>query len=251
MADIWTALQARKRVGPGTPLVTFVDASRGERVELSVTSIENAAAKIANALRSEYDLDQGARVAVHLPVHWQRAAWCAGIWTAGCELIIGAAADGPEAADADLHVAGPVEAVALAERGLEGIAVVSLHPFGLPVSDGLPPGAQDATLVVRTQPDAYLYEPPHGGLPALVADGLGHLTGAEVLDLASQRAADWGLAQGGRLLADHRLPDPDAWLAALAVPMAANASVILVSGAADLESVGQAERATAIAGQPR
>ena len=51
MTDVWSLLQRRRRDGAGGPFVTFVDTLSGERTELSTASLENAAAKIANALR--------------------------------------------------------------------------------------------------------------------------------------------------------------------------------------------------------
>lgn len=251
MSDFWTLLQARKRRDPGTPLVTFVDGDRGERVELSVTSMENAASKIANALRSEYDLEPGASVAVHIPVHWQRAAWCAGIWTAGCILVLDEDPAIASGGEIDLRVAGPAEASALAAHHLDPIAVVSLHPFGLPIGEALPAGAHDATLTVRLQPDAYLFEPPDGSRPALRTRALGVLTGVDVLDMARRRAAEWGLSEGGRLLAGDRLDAMDAWLAAIAVPVAMGASVVLTTGAIDEAAVAATERVSAIAGPSR
>ncbi len=83
VSDLWTLLQRRRREGAGAPVVTYVDADAGERTELSAVSLENAAAKIANALRDEYDLGPGATIGLRLPLHWQRSAWCAGAWTAG------------------------------------------------------------------------------------------------------------------------------------------------------------------------
>ena len=244
MTDIWARLQSRKRSAPGLPLVTFVDAARKERVELSATSVENAAAKIANALRDEYELEPGAIVAVHLPVHWQRSAWSAGVWTAGCLLVTG---DDSLDATADLHVTSAYGAGALAERGIDRIAVVSLHPFGLPVSDPMPSPAHDATLLVRLQPDAYLYEPPSGSLPAWQHDGRDVFTQVEVLHVAEQRGQLWGAAEGGRLLAGSGIDDADAWLAALPVPLATGCSVVLACGDYDATDVERAEGITAIA----
>lgn len=248
MSDIWARLQSRKRSGPGLPLVTFVDAARDERVELSATSLENAAAKIANALRDEYDLVPGETVAVDLPVHWQRAAWCAGIWTAGCILTTGGEAG---ASGARLHVTSADRAAELASRGREPIAVVSLHPFGLPVAATLPPQAHDATLVVRLQPDAYLYEPPSDDLPAWQHAGHDVLTQAELLHVAGERGEQWGVAQGGRLLAGAGLDEADAWLAALAVPLATGCSVVLVTGDYDVADMTRAEGITATASRQR
>ncbi|MDA2988822.1 MAG: TIGR03089 family protein, partial [Actinomycetota bacterium] len=61
-SDIRTALVSRS--DPGQPFITHL----GEvgRVELSGSSVANAAAKIANALASEFDLEPGDTVGVHL-----------------------------------------------------------------------------------------------------------------------------------------------------------------------------------------
>lgn len=225
------------RQGAGVPVVTSVDITRGERTELSAASLANAAAKIANALRDEFDLAPGDSVGLHLPLHWQRAAWCAGAWTAGCVVV-------PDGRDVDLLVAGPTEADDLAAAGHGPISVVSLHPFGLPLDRTLPPGAEDVTLVVRQQPDAYLFEPPSPAAPALAVDGA-VLDQAGVLERARERGLAWGLEPGGRLLVDDATAAPDAWLAAVATPLACSAAVVLVRG--DGSSVVDQEGITAVA----
>lgn len=234
MADIWSLLQARRRADPGSPLITFVDVATRERTELSVTSTENAAAKIANALQQEFDLEPGARVGLHLPAHWQRSAWCAGVWTAGCVVA-------PGAVDADLLVSGPAEAEVLADGGRE-VAVVSMHPFGLPHDGPLPAGAEDVTITVRQQPDAFLGAPPSAGDIALEIDGR-TWNQSGLLDWAGERGAEWGLTAGGRLLVDDATDPVDAWVAALATPLACRAGVVLVRG--DGALVAGQERVTA------
>lgn len=235
MTDAWSLLQQRRRSAPGLPVVTHVDGRDGTRTELSAVSLENAAAKIANALRDEFDLEAGAVLGLRLPVHWQRAAWCAGAWTAGCIVDV-------EGDDVDLLVTGPSEAAQASRRVASPIAVVSLHPFGLPVEADLPPGADDVTLAVRQQPDAYLYDAPSGAMPAFRGPA-GTLTQDEVLQRGRELAAAWGLAAGGRLLVDDSAVD--GWLASLAVPLAADAAVVLASHVTDLEALAVQERATA------
>ncbi len=239
VADAWSLLQRRLRAEPGSPLVTYVDADSGERTELSAVSLANAAAKIANALRDEFELDPGATVGLHLPVHWQRAAWCAGAWTAGCAIA-------PASTDADLVVASPDEAVALAAAGVPDVAVASMHPFGMPITGELPPGCVDVTLTVRQQPDAYLFEPPAPDSPALVLDG-DRLDQQALLERAAARAADWRLESGGRLLVDASTSMVDGWLGSLAAPLIASAAVVLVRGEAGA-SLREQERITAVAG---
>ena len=219
--------------------MTSIDGATDARTELSATSLENAAAKIANALRDEFDLESGARVGLLLPLHWQRAAWCAGVWTAGC--IVELAAD-PTAVD--LFVTTIDDAAAVTGPTRRDVAVVSLHPFGLPLSEPLPRGSADVTLAVRQQPDAYLFEPPSGDLPALACAG-STMSQQEVFDVARTRAADWGLGAGGRLLASDGIDLMDGWLAALAVPLVADGSVVLARGIADIDRLIEQERITA------
>ncbi len=233
-------LGARKRASGGLPLVTFVDVDRRERSELSATSVENAAAKIANALRDEYALEPGAVVALDLPLHWQRTVWCGGVWTAGCVVVI------------DAHDPAAELVVTVVDR-LEGPGqsadrpriVVSLHPFGLPIEGALPAGVTDATIAVRQQPDAYLFEPPAPTSPALVrADGT-LLSHDGLLALARERATEYGLGPGGRLLVRESTDPADDWLCALAVPLAANASTVMVSGGGADAVVAEQEGITA------
>jgi uncharacterized protein (TIGR03089 family) len=230
-------LQQRRRTAPALPVVTHVDGRAGTRTELSAVSLENAAAKIANALRDEFELESGAVLGLRLPVHWQRAAWCAGAWTAGCAIDV-------QSDDVDLVVTTPQGAAALGGTTRAPIVVVSLHPFGLPVDAALPPGVADVTLAVRQQPDAYLFDPPTGATPAWRESGA-TASQQEVLIRARELAGAWGLGTTGTLLADERLAEADGWLAALAVPLATGASVVLASNVADLESVVAQERVTA------
>ncbi|MDI1290170.1 MAG: TIGR03089 family protein [bacterium] len=242
MSDAWTMLQKRKRASGGTPVVTFVDLARRERTELSAVSLENAAAKIANALRDEFEMEPGMRVGLHLPPHWQRSAWCAGAWVAGCIVV-------PGATDADLLVASATLAPGLV-GGTREVAVVSMHPFGLPLTEPLPGGATDVTVAVRQQPDAYLFDPPRDDYAALEVAGTA-FTQDEAFAAAAQRASAWGLTAGGTLLVPEDLDDLDAWLGALAVPVSAEASVVLVTGGAPTDELRAGERITASAERSR
>ncbi|NDH14217.1 MAG: hypothetical protein EBY47_03910 [Actinobacteria bacterium] len=157
--DIRSAAAAR--TDPAQPYVTYL--GYDGRMELSGASVINAAAKIANALTSEFDCDPGQQVALHLPWHWQRVTWLLGIWSAGCVVV-------PQgSADCDLLVAGPQQAPDLTGN----VIVVSMHPFGLPLGPddmaALAPGAQDATIAVRTQPDQQVFIDDYSD--ALALDG--------------------------------------------------------------------------------
>lgn len=166
-SDIRSALLSRR--DPAQPFVTHLGPEG--RMELSTASMANAAAKIANTLGGEFDLQPGDCVGVHLPWHWQRVAWLLGIWSAGLVAVPG----GGE--ECDLLVAGPQEAT-----GLPGeVHVVSTHPFGMPLDAAamaqLPPGAEDVTLLVRAQPDVQVFVADHS--PDVALDGL---TQIELLD---------------------------------------------------------------------
>lgn len=238
--DVWTALQGRARANGGAPLVTYVDPAGGERTELSATSTVNAAAKIANALRAEFDLGPGDVVAVDLPLHWQRSMWCAGVWTAGCVI---SALPQNQLTDAALVVSTPERAGEWAS-GPVPVLAVSMHPFGLPITEVLAPGVDDATVLVRQQPDAYLFEPPSDTSLALEGEGR-TWTQSELMAAASELGVACGLGPGGRLLLREGAGFAAEWIGCLAAPLAASASVVLVRGAADLAEVADRERTTA------
>lgn len=251
MTTIWALLQSRRQRVPGEPVVTFV-AADGARTELSATTLANSAAKTANLFweeDGEHDLYGVERVALRLPVHWQRSAWLAGLWTAGRAVApIGVSAEGQaarfdrfEGSEATITTFGDL---ATERRWYPPIGVVSLHPLGLPGDDVLPAHVFDATIAVRSQPDEYFGPPPRGDDAALVW-GTDTVSQAHVVDLAQTKAAAWGLAPGGRLLVGPGTDPLDAWLAALAVPLAATASVVLVDGEHDLDRLAAQERVTA------
>ena len=227
------------RASGANPLVTHVGSDG--RTELSATSVANAAAKIANALLDECDCAPGDVIVVALPPHWQRTCWLAGAWLAGVAVAV---VDDPTKAAATaadvgavLVVVGSPDAAQIASAPCP-VAAVSLHPLGLP--QPVPDGAVDASALVRVQPDAFLGVPADGSAPAFVdATGAVH-SQDDLLAMAAQRAADWGLVEGGRLRVDPSLRGDDAWLAVLAVPLAARAAVVIA-----VEADGVTERVTA------
>lgn len=242
MRDIWTTLQQRIRTAGAQPLVTYVDPAGGERTELSAVSLGNAAAKIANALREEFELEPGDRVVLDLPLHWQRATWCAGAWTASC--IVQSSIE-----DARLVVTTPTRAAGLPSLTVPVVAV-SLHPFGLPITETLPDGVDDVTLAVRQQPDAYLFEPPSAASPALQLDGV-LLSQAQLLDAGRDLAAQCGLGEGGRLLVGNQTSVADQWIGTLPAPLSVGASVVLLGSGSDADGViARQEEVTAHCSSP-
>src|SRR3954447_5135095 len=71
------------RRDPAGPFLTFYDDATGERIELSLTSVDNWVAKTANLLVDELDLEPGEPVVVDLPPHWQSAVIRLAIGVAG------------------------------------------------------------------------------------------------------------------------------------------------------------------------
>lgn len=73
MTSLDRLLAGALRADPSGPFLTYYDDATGERVELSLTSVENWVAKTANLLVDELDLEPGETVTVELPPHWQTA----------------------------------------------------------------------------------------------------------------------------------------------------------------------------------
>jgi hypothetical protein len=75
------------------PFLTWYDDATGDRVELSVTTLANWAAKTANLLADEHGLDPGDPVALRPADHWLSVVACLGAWTMGA--CVDLAGNGP------------------------------------------------------------------------------------------------------------------------------------------------------------
>lgn len=71
----------------GRPLITHYDDATGSRMELSRATAANWAAKTANWLRDEHDVEPGDPVAVLLPAHWQTVGLLLGAWWCGARVV--------------------------------------------------------------------------------------------------------------------------------------------------------------------
>lgn len=107
------------KADPGRPLITHYDDAAGTRIELSRATVKNWAAKTANWLRDEHDVEPGDPVAVLLPAHWQTVGLLLGAWWCGAR-VVGA---GEDAKVAVVPPGGTADA--------DVVAVASLHPMGL------------------------------------------------------------------------------------------------------------------------
>ncbi|MGH3617980.1 MAG: TIGR03089 family protein, partial [Pseudonocardiaceae bacterium] len=76
------------RADPARPRITHYDDAAGSRIELSGATLANWAAKTANWLRDELDVQPGDIVAVLLPPHWQTAGVLLGAWWCGATVTV-------------------------------------------------------------------------------------------------------------------------------------------------------------------
>lgn len=214
------------------PMITYYDEATGERIELSGVTAANWAAKSANLLREECDVEPGARVAILLPPHWQTAAVLLAVWACGAAVVTGEA-------DLVLCDVGRVD-LALAAGAPLGIVGLSLDAFGKGIP-GLPDGVVDFATEVRLHGDVFEpSEPVPDDTPALDA-----VPTSAVLATARARAAELGLRSGDRVLSTLDWTGKGLTDGLLAV-MAAGASLVQVAhgDATRLARIGEAERAT-------
>lgn len=207
-------LGPRLATDAAAPLVTYYDDASGERIELSGTTLANWAAKTANLLRDECDLEPGGRVAVLLPAHWQTLAVLLGAWWCGAEVV----AD-PEGADV---VCCDADRLAVAESAGPGVIVaLSLHAFGKGLS-GLPAGVVDYATEVRLHGDVFMPDGPgQAGAPALEgADP------AAVLGAAHAAAEAEGVVAGSRVLTTRDWAVADGLIEVPLAVLAAGASLV-------------------------
>jgi uncharacterized protein (TIGR03089 family) len=205
------------RTGPAAaqPLLTYYDDATGERIELSAITAANWAAKAANLLRDECDVEPGGRVALLLPAHWQTATVLLAAWWCGAEVVTD-----PTTADWVLCDADRID-LALAAEPAGGVVALSLDAFGKGVP-GLPDGVLDFATEVRLHGDEFNPWQPVPDGPAL--DGA---SADEVLAAARARAAELGVSPGDRVLSTLDWSGPGLMDGLLAV-LAAEASLVQV-----------------------
>lgn len=191
------------------PLITHYDDAAGTRVELSVATVANWAAKTANWLVEEHDVEPGDPVAVRLPAHWQTAGVLLGAWWCGAHVV-------PDGEAAVTFVVPGETAGGLA-------AAVSLDPMGRDLG-GPVEGALDFVGEARAFGDDFSGEPVADSTPAMAG-----ATVAEVLAAAGAKAAEFGAAP--RVLSTLEWSVPEGVLSALIAPLLAGGSIVQVSHA--------------------
>jgi uncharacterized protein (TIGR03089 family) len=222
--------------GSARPLITFYDDATGERIELSGVTTANWAAKTANLLRDECDVEPGTTVAVLLPAHWQTAAVLLGAWWCGAEVV-----GDPVGADLVLCDSERLD-LALAAGPANGVVALSLDAFGKGLT-GLPAGVLDYATEVRLHGDDFVpWAPVPDTAPAL--DGA---PVAEVLATARARAGELGLTAGDRVLSTREWSTPGGLADGLLAVLAGGASLVQCRNAdeAALTRRATTERTTA------
>jgi uncharacterized protein (TIGR03089 family) len=228
---------ARLARDPGGPLVTYYDDATGERAELSAKSLGNWIAKTYSLLTDSLGLGPGDTAQVSLPVHWLAVPVLFGCWYAGLTVQPGLAVHASERSAVGFADAGSLGTLVPADE----VFVISLRPMAQP--DTPPAGAEDYTAAVRPMPDAWAGVRPLAG-PADPA--LAGLSRTELAGVAERRAAELGLAAGGRLLWSQPWQQPADWISALLAPLAVGGSTVLVGNpdAGLLDRRATAERVT-------
>ena len=194
------------RADPARPRITHYDDTAGSRIELSGATLANWAAKTANWLRDELDVQPGDPVAVLLPPHWQTAGVLLGAWWCGAMVTTSASGAAVALCGVD-HIAGAT--------GADELAAVGLDALGMGIK-GLPPGVRDFASEIRVHGDTFR---PSGAGPDTET----------ILAAARARASAWGLASGDRLLCttnwDSTVPGE-----VLVAVLAADASLVQCTG---------------------
>lgn len=213
------------------PLLTHYDDSAGSRIELSVATLANWAAKTANWLVEEFDIEPGDSVAVRLPAHWQSAGVLLGAWWCGAHVV-------RDPAEAQVSF---VADVAEADPACP-IAVVALDPLGRGLSETPPDGAFDYLNEARGAGDEFSpLLPIPGDTPALLG-----ATVDETLTRARELAREDGLSEEGRVLSTREWEFPAGVLRGLLAPLSAGTHLVQVTDATteQLAEHRRAERIT-------
>lgn len=198
------------------PLLTHYDEETGSRVELSVATLANWAAKTANWLVEEFDVEPGDAVSVNLPAHWQSAGVLLGAWWCGAHVV----RDHTEARVS--FVADPGQATAT-----HPVAAVALDPLGRGFTGQPDNGALDYLNEARVAGDEFSPLLPIAGDTHALFGATIDETLASARDLARQE----GISETDRVLSTQDWELPDGVLRGLLAPLSAGAHLVQVTGA--------------------
>lgn len=204
------------------PLITHYDDAAGTRVELSVATLANWAAKTANWLTEEFDVEPGTDVAVVLPAHWQTAGVLLGAWWCGAHVTT--------------DTSGAAITLTTVDNASPGNAVVSLDPMGMGLRGDPPAATLDYIAESRLFGDDFLaMQQVPGSTPALAG-----LTVDDVVKSARAQAV------AGRVLSTLDWTFPDGVLTGFLAVLAGGGSLVQVTNPdpAKLTAHQESERAT-------
>jgi uncharacterized protein (TIGR03089 family) len=211
------------------PLITHYDDEAGSRVELSVATTANWAAKTANWLVEEVDVEPGDEVAVLLPAHWQTLGILLGAWWCGAHVVT---------SDVDARIAF----VAPGETSTATTAIVALDAMGMGLTTPPADGALDFLSEVRLAGDDFL---PLSPIPGDTL-GLDSSTVDELVAEARARAEELGILAGSRILSTVDWAAPGGILDGVLAPLSVGAHIVQVTNSdpAKLDDRRRAERTT-------
>ncbi|AKA96106.1 Hypothetical protein CUL131002_0558c [Corynebacterium ulcerans] len=210
---------------PATPRLTVYNESAGARLDFSAQTLDNWAAKVANMLREELDLEQGSLISLDLPASWQCVA-----------IVLGAMAAGIDVEFCPIEQAQGAVAFIDSERidaspTFSGdVVLVTQDPFGRGVVECggiVPDGMIDFGPTVRFYGDQF-FEP-----------------GTRIEESVDKQALA-AIAPGARALSTGWTTLTEMERTVLA-PLAAVGSAVVVTGVASdqrLDAIGRAEKAT-------
>ncbi|MER7080625.1 TIGR03089 family protein [Saccharopolyspora kobensis] len=198
--------------GAPKPLITHYDDATGARIELSRATTANWAAKTANWLVDEWDLEPGTPVHVALPAHWQTVGVLLGAWWCGAHIT-----DDPRGAEVSFVPAGELDRGA----GARTVAAVGLDALGAPLR-GLPDGVADYVSDIRVHGDDFSpMLPIDGDTPALLERSVDEL----VAD-ARERAEELHIGPTDRVLSTVEWHLPGGVLGGLLAVLAGRSSLV-------------------------
>ena len=188
------------------PLLTWYDDTADARIELSVATTANWAAKIAGLLADEHEVEPGVTVAVDLPLHWQTACVLLAVWACGAAVVLDGDADG------DLTIGAAATSNIVVQPDAMGAALSRL---------------------VAAQPDHFTPLVPVSGGSVALRDGARQWTHDELGAAASHAATHHAIDRSSRVLSTMGFDSVDGVDAGLLAPLVAGASVVLVSNPDD------------------